>query len=256
MDLFECFAFKGIRPFSCATALALTLGSQQGYAQIPVTVTTQVTDSPMTVAEFASNATRWAQQVQQMTSQIDQMKQQYGALTGSRGLGRVFDDPQLREYLPQAWQAVYDAVKHGGYSGLNGRAGSIYADNKVFDACENIVSDQQRYACRSQAVKPSQDKAFALEAYDQAEARVHQIDQLMGTINKTQDPKGIAELQGRIAAEQAMIQNEQAKLQMFQMVAEAEGKIQEQRQRELNAQVLDKRGYKNRELINLGGQLK
>jgi type IV secretion system protein VirB5 len=79
----------------------------------------------MTVAESASNTTRWAQQVQQMTSQIDQMKQQYGALTGLRGLGRVFDDPQLRDYLPQDWQAVYDAVKRGGYSGLNGRAGSI-----------------------------------------------------------------------------------------------------------------------------------
>ncbi|AQW70230.1 P-type DNA transfer protein VirB5 [Pseudomonas parafulva] len=253
MDLFKRFALKGVRPFSFATTFALMLGSQQGYAQIPVTVTTQVTDSPMTVAEFAANTTRWAQQVQQMTFQIDQMKQQYGALTGSRGLGRVFDDPQLREYLPQDWQAVYDAVKRGGYSGLNSRAGSIYSDNKVFDACESLVQDQQRDACRAQAVKPSQDKAFALEAYDQAEARLRQIDQLMGQINQTQDPKGIAELQGRIAAEQAMIQNEQTKLQMFQMVAEAEGKIQEQRQRELNAQVLDKRGYKNRELLNLGG---
>jgi type IV secretion system protein VirB5 len=185
----------------------------------------------MTVAEFASNTTRWAQQVQQMTSQIDQMKQQYGALTGSRGLGRVFDDPQRRDYLPQDWQAVYEAVKRGGYSGLNGRASSIYADNKVFDACESLVQDQQRNACRAQAVKSSQDKAFALEAYDQAEARLRQIDQLMGQINQTRDPKGIAELQGRISAEQAMIQNEQTKLQMFQMVAEAEGKIQEQRQR-------------------------
>ncbi|MCI0913741.1 P-type DNA transfer protein VirB5 [Pseudomonas putida] len=173
MDLFKRLAFKGVRPSSFATTLALLLSSQQGYAQIPVTVTTQVTDSPMTVAEFASNATRWAQQVQQMTLQIDQMKQQYGALTGSRGLGRVFDDPQLRDYLPQDWQAVYDAVKRGGYSGLNGRAGSIYADNKVFDAC------------RAQAVKPSQDKAFALEAYHQAEARLRQIDQLMGQINQT-----------------------------------------------------------------------
>ncbi|WP_263224454.1 P-type DNA transfer protein VirB5 [Pseudomonas alabamensis] len=181
------------------------------------------------------------------------MKQQYGALTGARGLGRVFDDPQLRDYLPQDWQAVYEAVKRGGYSGLNSRAGSIYADNKVFDACESLVQDQQRDACRAQAVKPSQDKAFALEAYEQAAARLRQIDQLMGQINQTQDPKGIAELQGRIAAEQAMIQNEQTKLQMFQMVAEAEGKIQEQQQRELNAQVLDKRGYKNRELLNLGG---
>lgn len=253
MGPFKRFVFKSFRSSSFVTILTSMLASQQGYAQIPVTVTTQVTDSPMTVAEFASNTTRWAQQVQQMTSQIDQMKQQYGALTGSRGLGRVFDDPQLREYLPQDWQAVYDEVKHGGYSGLNGRARSVYAHNKVFDACESLVQDQQRDACRAQAVKPSQDKAFALEAYDQAATRLRQIDQLMGQINQTQDPKGIAELQGRIAAEQAMIQNEQTKLQMFQMVAEAEGKIQEQRQRELNAQVLDKRGYKNRELLNLGG---
>lgn len=115
MVLFKRLAFKGVQPFSFATMLALMLGSQQGHAQIPVIVTTQVTDSPMTVAEFASNTTRWAQQVQQMTSQIDQMKQQYGALTGSRGLGRVFDHPQLRDYLPQDWQAVYDAVKRGGY---------------------------------------------------------------------------------------------------------------------------------------------
>ncbi|MFK3907433.1 type IV secretion system protein [Pseudomonas monteilii] len=49
----------------------------------------------------------------------------------------------------------------------------------------------------------------------------------MGQINQTQDPKWIAGLQGPIAAEQAMIQKEQTKLQMFQMVAEAEGKIQE-----------------------------
>lgn len=162
----------------------------------------------MTVAEFASNATRWAQQVQQMTFQIDQMKQQYGALTGSRGLSRVFDDPQLREYLPQDWQAVYDAVKRGGYSGLNGRAGSIYSDSKVFVTCESLAQDQQRDACRAQAVKSSQDKAFSLEAYDQAESRLRQIDQLMGQINQTRDPKGIAELQDRIAAEQAMIQCE------------------------------------------------
>ncbi|WP_263224457.1 hypothetical protein [Pseudomonas alabamensis] len=68
MGLFKYFALKGVRPSSFATTLAMVLGSQQGYAQIPVTVTTQVTDSPMTVAEFASNTTRWAQQVQQMTS--------------------------------------------------------------------------------------------------------------------------------------------------------------------------------------------
>ncbi|WP_440057380.1 P-type DNA transfer protein VirB5 [Pseudomonas fragariae (ex Marin et al. 2024)] len=165
----------------------------------------------------------------------------------------MFDDPQLREYLPQEWQAVYDSVKRGGYTGLDGRAETIYADNKVFDACQSFAQDEQRTACQAQAVKPSQDKAFALDAYDQAKGRLRQLDQLMGQIDKTQDPKGIAELQGRIAAEQAMIQNEQTKLQMFKMVAQAEDKVQEQRQRELNAQILDKRGFKTRTMLNLGG---
>ncbi|RMN57896.1 Minor pilin of type IV secretion complex [Pseudomonas syringae pv. apii] len=92
-----------------------------------------------------------------------------------------------------------------------------------------------------------------MDAYDQAKGRLRQLDQLMGQIDKTQDPKGIAELQGRIAAEQAMIQNEQTKLQMFQMVAQAEDRVQEQRQHELNAQILDKRGFKTRTMLNLGG---
>ena len=39
----------------------------------------------------------------------------------------------------------------------------------------------------------------------------------------------------RIAAEQAMIQNEQTKLQLYAMVAQAEDKIQQQQQRELQA---------------------
>ena len=46
MGLFKRLAFKGVRPFSFETTLALVLGSQQVYAQIPVTVTIQVTDSP------------------------------------------------------------------------------------------------------------------------------------------------------------------------------------------------------------------
>ncbi len=91
MGPFKRITFKSARSLNSATIIAVVLGSQPGYAQIPVTVTTQVTDSPMTAAEFASNTTRWAQQVQQMTAQIDQMKQQYSALTGSRGLGRVFN---------------------------------------------------------------------------------------------------------------------------------------------------------------------
>ena len=59
-----------------------------------------------------------------------------------------------------------------------------------------------------------------------------------------------SELQARIAAEQANIQNEQTKLQMYSMVAAAEDRIQKQRQREINAEVVDKRGYPTLQIVN------
>jgi len=232
------------------TFIASSIMLPAAYAQIPVTVTTQASDSPMTMAEFAANTARWAQQVEQMTSQIDQMKQQYQSITGSRGLGTIMNNPALRDYLPQDWQQVYDSVQSGGYAGLSGRAAQIYNDRKVYDACSQFTTTQQRTSCQAQAVKPSQDKAFALDAYDAATGRLSQIDQLMGKINHTADPKAIAELQGRISAEQAMIQNEQTKLQMYQMVAQAEDRLQQQRQHEINAKANARRGWIQPQMAN------
>lgn len=223
-------------------SLAFAAFISPAFAQIPVTVTTQVSDSPMTFAEFAENATRWKQQYDQMKGQIDQAKKQYEALSGSRGLGTIMNNPALRDYLPSDWQAVYDSVNKGGYSGLSGRAQSIYSSNQAFDACANVTPADARTSCEARAVKPSQDQAFALNAYDAAKSRIDQIDQLMREINNTQDPKAIQELQARIAAEQANIQNEQTKLQMFAMVAAAEEKAQEQRRREIQARTWSSRG--------------
>lgn len=232
---------------SCILAVGIA-ASSAALAQIPVTDGASIANS---VQQQVETMAKWKMQYDQMVSQIDQMKQQYAAVTGARGMGELFNNPQLRDYLPQDWQGVYDSVKSGGYAGLSGRAESIYDNNKVYDACAGFVSNEQRTNCEAQAVKGAQDKAFALDAYDAAKNRLSQIDQLMQQINQTQDPKDIAELQGRIAAEQAMIQNEQTKLQMYQMVAAAEDRLQEQRQREINAKVLANREYTKHQPFNL-----
>lgn len=228
----------------------LTVGiaaSSACFAQIPVTDGASIAKS---VENQIETMAKWKLQYDQMVSQIDQMKQQYAAVTGARGMGELFNNPQLRDYLPHDWQTVYDSVKSGGYAGLSGRAESIYNDNKVYDACTGFSSMEQRVNCEAQAVKGAQDKAFALDAYDTAKKRLSQIDQLMRQINQTQDPKAIAELQGRIAAEQAMIQNEQTKLQMYQLVAAAEDRLQQQRRKEINAKIVDQRGYPTLQVFN------
>lgn len=221
--------------------------SSASFAQIPVTDGASIAQS---IAQQIETIAKWKMQYDQMMDQINQAKQQYEALTGSRGLGTIMNNPALRDYLPGDWQAVYDAVKDGGYAGLSGTAKTVYDQNKVYDACQFFPEEQQRLACEAIAVKGAQDKGFALDAYEKAKSRINQIDQLMSKINDTADPKAIAELQGRIAAEQANIQNEQTKLQMYSMVAAAEDRVQKQRQREINAKVVDKRSYPTLQIIN------
>jgi type IV secretion system protein VirB5 len=216
----------------------MLFGSHVANAQIPVTDGASIAQS---VTQQVETIAKWKLQYEQMMSQIDQSKQQYQSLTGSRGLGTIMNDPAMRDYLPGNWQTVYDSVKTGGYSGLSGTARTVYDQNKVFDSCAHIVSSEQRTACEARAVKPAQDKGFALDAYNAAKGRINQIDQLMAKINNTQDPKAIAELQGRIAAEQANIQNEQTKLQLYSMVAAAEEKVQVQRAREMSMKDAAKR---------------
>lgn len=223
--------------------------SSAAFAQIPVTdvasIGTQVTNQIETIA-------KWKLQYDQMMGQIEQAKQQYESLTGSRGLGNIMNNPALRDYLPGDWQAVYDSVRNGGYSGLSGTGKSVYDANKIYDACGHLTIAQQRTSCEAQAVKGAQDKGFALDAYNAAKNRISQIDQLMAKINDTQDPKAIAELQGRIAAEQANIQNEQTKLQMYAMVAAAEDRVQQQRQAEINAKANARRGWVQPKTVTFG----
>lgn len=227
----------------------LMLWPTWAMAQIPVTDSASI--AQQTTAQLETIA-KWKLQYDQMTNQIQQVKQQYESLTGSRGLGNVMNDPALRNYLPSDWQGVYDSVKAGGYTGLSGRGADVYAANKLYDSCQFLKAQDQRTACEARAVKASQDKAFALDAYDAAKSRVNQIDKLMGAINQTQDPKAIAEIQGRIAAEQANIQNEQTKLQLYAMVAAAEEKVQAQRQRELQAKTWSAEGMIKPKALNFG----
>lgn len=227
----------------------MLFGNHEAKAQIPVTDGASIAQQ---VANQIETVAKWQLQYEQMMSQIDNMEREYEALTGGRGLGTILNDPRYREYLPTEWQGVYDSVRSGGYSGLSGRAAGIYGDNQVYDACAHLHIDSQRLTCESLAVKGAQDKAFALDAYDAARDRLNQIDQLMGRINSTQDPKDIAELQGRMAAEQAMIANEQTKLQMYAMVSEAEDRIQAQRQMEVNAKANARRGVPTLQPLQLG----
>ena len=71
----------------------MLFGSHAARAQIPVTDGASIAQS---VAQQVETIAKWKLQYDQMVSQIDQAKQQYESLTGSRGLGNIMNDPALR----------------------------------------------------------------------------------------------------------------------------------------------------------------
>lgn len=219
--------------------LALSLPVSGVRAQIPVTVTSDIPsliNQIQDMAQWANQLNSMVRQIQQLDRQFSHMEKEYEKITGSRNLGDILNNPLLRNNLPEEWRDLYDATRKGGYASLTGNAKDLYDDNNIFDMCAHIENEVHRKGCESQAIKGAQDQAFANTAYDSAISRVEQIEGLMGEINGTQDPKAISELQARIAVEQAMIQNEQTKLAMFQMIANSERELQAQRLREAEAQ--------------------
>jgi len=215
-----------------AAALAAALMASSASAQIPVT-------DPLSIAaravEAAQTIEKWVEQYNQMEDQIGKMQRQYDALTGSRNLGQIMNNPLLRNHLPEEWHRTYRRLRNSGVLTAAGTGLTIFNENHVFDSCEHHTKVDRRLACQARAVKGALDAGMALDAYELARSRIDQIEGLMTAIDTTEDPKGVAEIQGRIAAEQANIANEQTKLQLFTMIAEAEDKLQEQREIELDA---------------------
>lgn len=227
---------------SVAAVVALAGLGYTGPAKasgIPVIDAANMTQNLMNHVE---DIAKFVEQIEQLKAQLTQMQQQYEALTGTRNLGDILNNPAFQDYLPADWQNVYKSLQNGGYSGLTGTAAAIRDANRLFDTCA-AKQGEAKTLCERAASKAAQDKAFADDAFDRARSRWDQIEGLMRQINQTHDPKGIAELQGRIAAETAAIQNEQVKMNLYAMAAQAEDRLIEQQQRENSATSFDQAHY-------------
>ncbi|EBC1886522.1 P-type DNA transfer protein VirB5 [Salmonella enterica] len=190
----------------------------------------------------ATRAADFIQQFARMKEQLDTARQQlaeaqrlFDSMSGIRGFGDLFRNTGLREYLPDDLRKIYDSVNGGGYAGISGSIQEILNQERLGTGSVNdlrqAIVDRERNAAAT-------EKAVGLRGYEGAQRRLAQIEALMDEIGRTQDQKAIEELQARIAAEQAAIQNETTKLQLIAHLREAERKLIDEQRRELNQRIL------------------
>jgi type IV secretion system protein VirB5 len=215
---------KTMKAVRVAVAVAVSM-SLVSVARAQWTVNVN-SDIPATINQVQTMA-QWGKQYQQMVTQITHLKSQVDAMTGSRGLGEILNNPALRNYLPDQWASTYDQVRNGHLQGISGKAASVYSA-EGFDA--NATGGRKRELDVMAA-----NKAMTMQAYDATLARVNNINDLMKQANATNDMKAAADLQNRMVAENAMIQNEQTRLNLAMELQRIEGQLAaEQRSREFD----------------------
>lgn len=177
-----------------------------------------------------------AQMVEQLVflkNQLDQMKSTYNSTIGSRGLGGLINNPQVRAYLPSDVNGVLTMVQMGKSGDLVGLAKQILGQNSVlsYKQLATLSTDNQTKITdqRNQAATQS---AAAQMAFKAASDRFDTLQVLVDSIDAQTDPKAIQDLQARIQAEQVMLQNENAKLNAMASAAVAQRQVNEQRSRE------------------------
>lgn len=217
-----------------AAALTAAVVPRAAVAQgIPVIDTANLAQ---TIQQVANDITSIQNQVQQIT----QLQAQLNSLNGLRGLGAVFNNPALHNYIPAEAYNIVNAVNISGYSGLSATAKALRDVGMVYNCVDR--SGDARLACQSALAQPYQHKGLLQDAMRSATGRLGQIQALMGQINATTDQKSVQEIQARIGAENALLAHEMSQVQMLQGLADSEERIARSRERERQHEMLSRTG--------------
>jgi type IV secretion system protein VirB5 len=202
-------------------ALALALAAGGAHAQIPVT---DVVLNVQQVTAWGMQYGQMAEQIQQLVQQYRVMQQQYAAITGGRGMETIAGMTYAqRNYLPDT------------YAGLmsDPAVNSAMQSNAVLTAAQMAgLSPQQRQSLDEGRRMVAAAQMASQRSYQTTSARFRSLQTLIDSIGSTPDTKAIADLQGRIAGEQAMLANEQSKAAALSQAFAANQLADEQLRRE------------------------
>ncbi len=176
------------------------------------------------IAQLVQQYQTLQQQLANAQLQLTQAQQQYQSLTGPRGMQSLLGGIN-RNYLPGTWSAVPTALSAPIQATVSQNA--VLTPQQV--ARLSLAEQQQLRAARSTTALL---QVATQQAYATTSGRFATLQQLTDAIPSATDLKGIGELQARIQVEQAMLQNENTKLELLHEAAQAQQWSEHQRRQE------------------------
>jgi P-type DNA transfer protein VirB5 len=213
---------------ACLAGLTVTPPSRAQWAVVDVGAITQL----------IQQVNYWKQQIQAMSSQLNQLQSTYNAMTGSRGMQNLLPQTaQQRNYLPTNWQGLVSTLNglSGSYGALSTLLNSTLSTNAILTPAQLArLSPQEQAQLQSSRNSAALMQATSQQALQASSQRFVTLQQLINAIPTATDQKGALDLQARIAAEQVMLQNEQTKVQTLNQALQADERARQQRAQELS----------------------
>jgi type IV secretion system protein VirB5 len=186
------------------------------------------------IAQLIQEVSTLEQQLAVANNELTQAQTEYASMTGSRGMQNLLGGIN-RNYLPQNWTQLSQIISgsSGGYPAVASNYNSLVNSNAVMGPAQvAALSPSEQAELQAQRSSVALLQTTTRTALQNASDRFASLQQLISAIGQATDQKGALDLETRIAAEEAMLQDEQTKLQILFQVAQSQEWAQVQQSRE------------------------
>jgi|SRR5579859_62855 len=213
-------------PRTCTLGLAFAfMLAAGGSARAQVVVY-----DPAAVTQLIQQAQTAISQLEQLQAQLSQGERLFVSLNQLSDVNAIASElsaPGLRSFLPDAQQ--YVAAAQGDLATLNQigqQALAIRQANRLYTPPDGdaIGADLEAAGARS-----ARDLAAGQAVIAASTSRLQGLQELQAALGATANPRAVFDLQARIGGEQAMIANDQMRLQGLAMTQDAENRVGQQR---------------------------
>ena len=186
------------------------------------------------IVQLAKEVATLQQQLTTAQAELSEARTTYQAMTGDRGMERLLAGTP-RNYLPTDWADLQQVLE-----GSSSAYGALALNTQGLISANAVLSGQQIAALspteRAEVLADREHaallQAVTRNALSTASARFSDLQQLINAIPAATDQKGALDLQARIAAEQAMLENETIKLDVLYQTQAAEREAEDEQIRE------------------------
>lgn len=222
-----------------AGVAALSLGVVAGPARAQWAVYDAKSDLSRTL-EAVKSLQQAYQQYQMLQAQYRQLEATYNRIAHATGLGDIAGalGGMSRSYLPYGSEigsalSIAQGGAYGNVGSMLGSARSFLSSNRLYQS--PVQDSWAREQERREGVTANY-QALAQESMYEADQRLANLSLLQARLEAAQDGTEVAAVQGLIAVEQQNLQIHQARFANLQAMADADRRVTEQRQEQLQRQ--------------------